>query len=544
MSSDTPMQVKPSVDLLEDLLGDLQSRRVRVPRFQRPFVWRPAQMTELFDSIESGFPIGSILLWETPEKLASLESIGELEVKTSSLEDSRGAYLLDGHQRLSTLYGTLMRKGAERNPALWQWWVYRNLRAKPGEPKYVHIRKAQSAPEHYLPVSAALRTMEFLAFARRLADSGQHDVDELVTLAEDVSQKVKSYRLPVISLVGGSLDGAVEVFSRLNSRGATMAPEEMVSALTFRVEDKESLGDRIRLIQEAIEARGFGRVSATTIFRVVLVAAGNSAISSTTWSQFASVLGDSITEAARKAEEGLFDAISLLTELGCSDVRLLPYDLQLILLSAFFALGGSGRRSDLVKWFWATSTSGFFRGANTTEVRQYVESVKLFARGHDDLAGLGEFASSFPERFDSRSARVRAFILFDRLTFSHRLGIDGTPVASPSTSGGSSDLGYRHIVTSGSGAVSSPANRIALSTPAGVSAKRALLSLAGDPSRSDILASHGIPENAYRALTVGDDARFISLRCAYLAERERDFLRSVGVEVGTEPSDEDVDMRE
>ena len=48
------ISVKPEIELLEDLLSEVANGRLRVPRFQRPFVWRPEQMLDLFDSIERG----------------------------------------------------------------------------------------------------------------------------------------------------------------------------------------------------------------------------------------------------------------------------------------------------------------------------------------------------------------------------------------------------------------------------------------------------------------------------------------------------------
>ena len=35
-----------------------------LPAIQREFVWRPAQIVQLFDSIMRGYPISSFLFWE------------------------------------------------------------------------------------------------------------------------------------------------------------------------------------------------------------------------------------------------------------------------------------------------------------------------------------------------------------------------------------------------------------------------------------------------------------------------------------------------
>ena len=80
-----------------------------------------------------------------------------------------------------------------------------------------------------------------------------------------------------------------------------------------------------------------------------------------------------------------------------------------------------------------------------------------------------------------------------------------------------------------------------LPTHSGISVRRALLDL--DPSvRDDVLASHGIPLDAFERLSDGDAEGFVVSRAAALAERERAFMRSLGIEPSSEPSGEaDID---
>jgi Uncharacterized conserved protein len=72
--------IKPEVLLLEQLLEEVRSGRLRIPRFQRPYVWQPHQMLDLFDSIERGYPIGSILIWETSLRLPTLDQVAGIDV--------------------------------------------------------------------------------------------------------------------------------------------------------------------------------------------------------------------------------------------------------------------------------------------------------------------------------------------------------------------------------------------------------------------------------------------------------------------------------
>ncbi len=235
---------RPESWLLEDTLESIGRGTLRVPRFQRPFVWRPEQMLELFDSIERGYPIGSLLVWETNLPLASLSTVGDIAVPDPP-SGVPVSFLLDGYQRLSALFGTLMRSATAPRTAeqqSWMWWVYRELGG--GQPSgllFRHWTHAEPPPTHYLPVRSVLRTLDFLAFVRKLqaaAGSGR-DPDrtaEMIDEAEQVAQRIKLYRLAVVRLQGGSLEQAAEVFSRLNIPGRAMTAEQMLSALSLREE--------------------------------------------------------------------------------------------------------------------------------------------------------------------------------------------------------------------------------------------------------------------------------------------------------------------
>jgi hypothetical protein len=232
------------VVLLGDVLDSISRGTLRVPRFEQPFVWRPEQMLALFDSIERGYPIGSLLVWDTNLPLSSSDTVGDIIIPAPPSGVSV-SFLLDGYQRLATLFGTLMRPATAPRTGeqqSWMWWVYRELGGgHPTQLLFRHWPHTEPPPTHYLPIRSVLRTLDFLAFVRELqttegtgSDSGR--IAELVDEAERVAQRIKLYRLAVIRLQGGSLEQAAEIFSRLNSPGRAMTAEQMLSALSHREE--------------------------------------------------------------------------------------------------------------------------------------------------------------------------------------------------------------------------------------------------------------------------------------------------------------------
>ena len=54
---------KPDIQRIEELVTGVKYGEIKLPKFQRPFVWKRKEVLKLLDSIYKGYPIGSILLW-------------------------------------------------------------------------------------------------------------------------------------------------------------------------------------------------------------------------------------------------------------------------------------------------------------------------------------------------------------------------------------------------------------------------------------------------------------------------------------------------
>jgi Protein of unknown function DUF262 len=538
--SPTPrMVVKPEIILLEDLLAEVREGRLRVPHFQRPFVWRPEQMTQLFDSIENGYPIGSLLIWETVEDLHSRSQVAGIDVPTPP-PGSQISYLLDGHQRISTLFGTLVKRpdppASETEPE-WRWRVYRVLGTgddvgqSGSEPnRYQHWRRSQPPRPNYLPMSAVLRTLDFLAYSRTVAADGRLDSDRLITEAERVAQRIKSCQLAVVRLRGGSLEQAVEVFSRVNSTGQPMTPEQMVSALTYEESSGGSLLSRIELIREGLAEQGYGAITPTTIFRTILAVSGVKDVMRSSWSTLARGLKPGVEDAVNRAETALYRTVAFLKdEVGVPLGRLVPYQHQVMALATFFDLvpdPDPATTNELVRWFWGTSWSGYFAGANTTTVRDTLNRMREFAAGTTRRPWDPSQARALPDRYTLASARIKSFLIWQLVHFTPQLGPDGAAIDSVRILAASDWRAFRPVIHGDED--TSPANRIIFPTPPGVPVRAALREL--DPLvREAVLASHGVPPLAYQALLEGDAAGFVRERAKSLVAAEQDFMRSMGI---------------
>ena len=241
------------------------------------------------------------------------------------------------------------------------------------------------------------------------------------TKPDRLANAFRDYQIPLIHIREANLDTAVTVFARLNRKGRKMTADEMVSALTYR-EGQFHLAKKLDEFKDELAKQGFGNLDRVLLLRAVLAALDRD-IYAKDWAdlmvkpEVRSCLPKSFDVAA----EGIRSALAFLKNLGVTSDRLLPYGLQLVLLGEFFRLcpNPTARSVELLnRWFWVTSFTGWFGGVNTAQVTHALREIRDLARGKGtgfNVVDLDAPARPFPDRFDGRSARVRAFLLLPYL---------------------------------------------------------------------------------------------------------------------------------
>ncbi len=72
-----------------------------MPDIQRPFVWASKKVRDLFDSMYRGYPIGTLMLWETGAEA------GTRQIGLEAADRAPQLLIVDGQQRLTSLYAVL-----------------------------------------------------------------------------------------------------------------------------------------------------------------------------------------------------------------------------------------------------------------------------------------------------------------------------------------------------------------------------------------------------------------------------------------------------
>jgi uncharacterized protein with ParB-like and HNH nuclease domain len=89
---------------IREILEQVSRGQIRIPAFQRGFVWEPERVAYLMDSIFKKYPFGSLLFWHTREHLRFDKKLGPFELPEPKA-DYPIDYVLDGQQRVTSIYG-------------------------------------------------------------------------------------------------------------------------------------------------------------------------------------------------------------------------------------------------------------------------------------------------------------------------------------------------------------------------------------------------------------------------------------------------------
>ena len=525
-------EVVPEVVFLGKLVERITAGRIRVPRFQRAFVWRQADLHALLDSILRGFPIGSILVWDTEENIESTDKIGPVQI--SPRPDGMIGYLLDGQQRVSTLVGTL-RLTDDMNATVDQvdWHVYCNL-----DTQDFHRAPAEGVGPQHFPVRSLLDTAGFFEACRRIQSEGQDSGRSKIWLdeADRLANAFRDYQLPLIRIRDADLDSAVTVFARLNRTGRKMAADEMVSALTYQ-KGQFNLAQEINNFKIELAQKRFGNLDRVFLFRAVLAALDRD-IYAKDWADLMvkPEVREALSGAFESAKKGIRRALDFLANLGVTSDRLLPYGLQLVFLGEFFRLcpqPTASVRELLKRWFWMTSFTGWFGAVRLTQIRRALSEIRDLATGDEtqfSVVSLEVPAQPFPNRFDGRSARVRTFLLYLASLEPRSLLGEGTldPGELLSTLG-TGALGYvSSSLPQHTDLNRSPANRMYVDRDHVGQALGALEDLPDDVL-TEVLATHGFPVESIDHLRSGNRIGLIEARLEFLIDGERDFMMARNV---------------
>lgn len=251
----------PEVHYLPSLFRKIQTGELRIPAFQRGFVWKEKHILELMESIFMGYPIGSLLFWKST--IGQLREIPAEVTSFPSIEGRTGdvLYVLDGMQRMSTLYG-VFHKLENKDPK------FRIAYDFLDERFYSPAEENDLIKEGSLLLESLFSPRDFLAF--QSSTLNQENGDEIIAKSIELQSIFQEYLVPTVTINDRSVPDVVEIFSRVNSTGVKLDAVDFVRALTWS--DQFDLTDEVQKLIEIAKIKGF-RIEGQTFVKLIAICA-------------------------------------------------------------------------------------------------------------------------------------------------------------------------------------------------------------------------------------------------------------------------------
>ena len=373
-------QPKPDSKKYTDLIFEIEKGHIKIPKFQRDFVWSIDKTAKLLDSILKGYPIGTFILWETKERLNDIKNIGNIQLPAVP-DDIKIQYVLDGQQRITSLYaaflGAKIQKEGEKKITDYGE-IYVNLDGD------IDDNEEQIVVSE-LPEETSITLNEVLNFNNNLFNIQEKYSPENFKKIHQYSQTFSTYDFSTIVLRKEDIESAIEVFTRINTGGQTLTLFEIMSAKTYDEELKFDMQDRFqKLIKELTNCK-YETISSSVILSVLgLILSKNKECKRKiilqldkqkiidSWDNVISALKDSI------------DYFRSVYRIPVSSI--LPYDSLLVPFAYFFYVNKEKPKGNQIKYleefFWRMSLSYRYSSSSESKLAQDIKRIDEIINGN------------------------------------------------------------------------------------------------------------------------------------------------------------------
>ena len=383
------------------LIDRITSGDIRIPAFQRDFIWEPDQIAFLLDSIYKGFPIGTIILWKTDNRLSTEKDIGRFTLPEPR-KDYPVNYVLDGQQRVTSLFSVFQ---TELEPTDGNWidmYFDMDQELSMQESLFLPLEPEEIDSYRHFPVNVLFDSVAYRKATKSLQE-------EQLTKIDKLQEKFKEYLLPNEVFESDDRNSVAIVFERINRAGTELDIFQLLSAWSWS--DDFDLTDKFQELQEEIIEHGYDDLCNDKDLQLRICSGVING--ETTPGKILELQGEEIRNKFYEIQRGIIGAIDFLKrELNVVSYKLLPFPGILVPLSAFFSTSKSEglsysdkQKETIKKWFWRSIfTRRYSAGVNEKQALDIKEFVALKNNENHDF--------KFPEK--------SVYFNFSKSTFSIR----------------------------------------------------------------------------------------------------------------------------
>jgi hypothetical protein len=401
-------ELTPSAEKIDKIIKRIDSGDIRIPAFQRSYVWKQNQILELLDSIRTNYPIGSILLWYTQDRLKHTRNIAGYLIPDSKIEYPVN-YVLDGQQRISSIYAVFSSKAEQDknteqyNPNLNIFEIYYDFEIE----SFKHMSEVDINKDSVIYLKNLIDTTKLIPALQNLNEKYHSQASELCS-------KFLNYEIPVVTIKYRSKEEVGIIFERINNTGTKLSTIDLMTAWTWT--DDFHILEEANKLRKDLEEKGFGKVPYNIVIQGISAVIQND----TTTQSVLGLTGESVRDNWAMFVSSIKKAIDFLsTDIKCINSDFLPFIQQLVAITKFYSISGaitSQQIKALKQWFWKTSFSDrYSTGMTTNKMNLDVEAIVKIRS--NDFSVLNLYSHNMTKQeflntqFSKANSLTRALIL-------------------------------------------------------------------------------------------------------------------------------------
>lgn len=202
------------------LLHQIDHGVLALPKFQRPYVWKQPDVRDLMLSLYKGYPIGNLLVWDTPASPEEIKGRGQLAAGMNKL-------LLDGQQRVTSLYGIIRGRKPDFSDADPK--AFLDLYFNVEEEKFEFRSAKMEHDDLWISVTKLMQAKNgVFDFTPKFETQKQNEYGARLSRITQLIHK--PFYIEIVSSDTKSLDDVVEIFNKVNSGGRRLSKGDLALA--------------------------------------------------------------------------------------------------------------------------------------------------------------------------------------------------------------------------------------------------------------------------------------------------------------------------
>ena len=359
---------EPITRTFSGLIADIEQGQIKIPQFQRDFVWDIKKSANLMDSIVKGYPIGTFIFWRTKERLRTIRDIGNFSLP----EPQDGEFIdfvLDGQQRLTSLFASLKGLKVERDNKTDDYSkIYINLNG-------TEDSEIVTVDVDDLATGTFIKLTELLYGGLTLLASYDPKYHKLI---EAYKQRIESYNYSIIQIKEAPIDTATEIFTRINVGGKPLSLFEIMVAKTYDAEKKFDLSEKYNQLIDNLRPVNYETLSDATVLQTVSIILTKDC----TRKQILRLDKKSVIDIWELATDSIERAIEYFRGFYRIPVsQLLPYNALVVPFAYFFYHHKDKptglKQQYLQDFFWRVSLVGRYSSAVESKLAQDIKRIDL-----------------------------------------------------------------------------------------------------------------------------------------------------------------------